>query len=62
MIPYDNSNFSEYLLGLNPDDILDKFLYESLVDDTEVHQKLKDFDLYQIDRYLLLRELNVNSE
>lgn len=33
MIPYDNANFSDYLLNLNPDDIIDKYLYESQVDD-----------------------------
>lgn len=58
MIPYDNSNFADNLLNLNPDDIVDKYLYESRV---EEDGQLKDFDLYQIDRYLLLRELSTNA-
>lgn len=58
MIPYDSSNFADNLLNLNPDDIVDKYLYESRV---EEDGQLKDFDLYQIDRYLLLRELSTNA-
>ena len=43
MIPYDNSNFSEYLLNLNPDDVIDRHLYEAQEDEDG---QLKDFDLY----------------
>lgn len=54
MIPYDNSNLVSFLLNLNPDHIVEKYLYQTNLEGEL--QGAANFDLYQIDRYLLVKE------
>jgi len=57
MIPYDNTNLSKFVLNMNPDDIVDHYMYQ--VNPSGTAEKVHtghQLDVYQIDRFILLRE------